>query len=135
MPPTLMENPRSVMSFPGFTMRIRIRMPHGSQHAAIHFFASHTAYSSEPKTGHKESHSHDYYMLDFFCACRMPHTACRMPCIRIPSLTFWMPHSHFQCREFFSRHLRYQGRIQGWGCTTPFSCPHPNLTHHHKRLH
>ena len=71
LPPTFMENRQSVTSFPGFTMQICIHMLHGSRHVAIHFFASHTAYSSEPKTGRKESRSHNYYMLDLL----LPHTA------------------------------------------------------------
>ena len=89
LPPTFMENPRSVTSFSGFTMRICICMPHESRHAAIHFFASHMAANQIPDI---RSRAHTIIICSiFFAACRIPHNACCMPHIRIPSLKQKLP--------------------------------------------
>ena len=61
-------NPDLWRQFLDFPIRIRIPMPHESQHVAVHFFASHTVCSSEPKIGCKESRPHTYHRFDF-----LPH--------------------------------------------------------------
>ena len=68
MPLQFGKTPGPEASFLGFPHKICICLLHESRRVAIHIFALHGTCDSEPKNGHKESRSHDYYMFEFIAA-------------------------------------------------------------------